>query len=108
MVGSEYTLDLAYTDFIVGIRGFLDTEDAARLLEVTATELGATEETATELGATELGVLDLLEELGATEATELLAGGGVVPQPIGWVETTISSIHTSALRLLKLWKPNIT
>ena len=86
-------------------------EELERLLELGATELGAeelgaTEEGADEDGATELGALELLgaTELGALE----LAGGGVAPQPIGWVETTMSSIQTSAERPLKLWKPNIT
>lgn len=46
-----------------------------------------------------------LDELGALEATELLELAGVVPQPIAWVDKTKSSIHTSAVLLLKLWKP---
>ena len=71
-----------------------------------ATDDGATEEAtdeATDDGATE----DLLEDDGATELGALELVGATVPQPIGWVDTTISSIHTSAERLLKLWKPNI-
>ena len=48
-----------------------------------------------------------LEEGGMLDATELLELVGVVPQPIGWVERTISSIQTSALWPLKLWKPNM-
>ncbi len=76
------------------------TEDDGTELLITLDELGATDDDGTEL-------LDLLDELNATllGALELAT---TVPQPIGWVETTISSIHTSALRLLKLWKPNIT
>ena len=63
----------------------LATEELARLLELGAmedagTELGATDDAGTEDGAAEL--LDL-EELGTTDAKELLDGGGVVPQPIG-------------------------
>jgi len=44
-------------------------------------------------------------ELGVLDATELLELVGVVPQPIAWVDKTKSSIHTSAVLLLKLWKP---
>ena len=55
-------------------------------------------------------LLELLTIIGLDEEAELGAELelDVVPQPIGWVETTISSIHTSAELLLKLWKPNIT
>ena len=51
-----------------------------------------------------LTVVELDEDRELIEELELDA----VPQPMGWVETTISSIHTSAELLLKLWKPNIT
>lgn len=51
-----------------------------------------------------LTVVELDEDRELIEELELDG----VPQPMGWVETTISSIHTSAELLLKLWKPNIT
>lgn len=82
-------------------------DELERLLELGATEDGA--ELLVTATLDDDGAAELLEELGVTDATELLlTGGGVVPQPIGWVDTTISSIHTSAERPLKLWKPNIT
>lgn len=50
-------------------------------------------------------LLELLEdELELLDELEVLPP----PQPIGASDTTISSIHTSALLLLKLCQPNIT
>lgn len=88
----------------------LATEELERLLELGTDDDDELLVTATleELGDEGTELLDLLEEPGVDATELLLAGGGVVPQPIGWVETTRSSIHTSALRLLKLWKPNMT
>ena len=87
-------------------------EELARLLELEAITEEATDElTAAALDDTGTTTADELERLLDERATELAAlelVGATVPQPIGWVDTTISSIHTSALRWLKLWKPNIT
>lgn len=88
------------------------TDELDRLLELGATD-DATDER-TELSATLDGAAldgatdERLDDDGATELGALELVGVTVPQPIGWVDTTISSIHTSAERPLKLWKPNIT
>lgn len=69
--------------------GATDDEDEERELLVTPTldDDGATDDRLDDDGAIELGALEL--------------AGVTVPQPIGWVDTTISSIHTSAARLLR-------
>ena len=54
-----------------------------------------------------LELTELLERLELETELEL-EPGFTVPQPIGCVDTTISSIQTSASLPLKLWKPNIT
>lgn len=87
------------------------TEELERLLELGATEEGTellVTATLDDEGAIELEDDERLDDDGAIELGELELVGVTVPQPIGWVDTTISSIHTSAVRLLKLWKPNIT
>ena len=90
------------------------TDELARLLELGATEEttddateDATEEIAAALEEATTGVDERLDDDTATLAALELAGA-TVPQPIGWVETTMSSIQTSAERPLKLWKPNMT
>jgi hypothetical protein len=86
------------------------TDELERLLGATDDAIeDATDEGATLLAGTLEGATDeRLEDDGATELGALELVGVTVPQPIGWVDTTMSSIHTSAERPLKLWKPNIT
>jgi hypothetical protein len=74
-------------------------DELTAMLEAT---LDATEETTED--ATEL---DDGATLDATELALLELVGIGVPQPMGSVDNTISSIHTSAVLPLKLWKPNM-